>query len=1072
MLLGGWMGSARTATTSSGGTTYSVATETENGLMSAVDKTKLDGVAAGAQVNPAAATDAQITAGTSTAVAGVSPAQLKLSAQTFGSGATYSVATTSADGLMASTDKSKLDGIAAGAQVNPAAMTDATAAAGTDTTTSTVTAAQIAAAARIYGASASGTAFPSSTTAGMHFDRTDLSIRFVRNATNTFWDVKENYGSTGTPNANNDANIGGSYWGYKVGSLWWNKSTGALYRCVNNSDGAAVWVQIGGGSTYPVATETTDGLQSAADKTKLNGIAAGAQVNPTAATDAQITAGTSTAVAGVSPAQLKLSAQTFGSGATYSVATTSADGLMASTDKAKLDGVADGAQVNPTDLDGVPDSTSRIAMIPAERTKLAGVDTGAQVNPTAATDAEITAGTSTAVSGVTPAQLKLAAQTFGGSTYSVATESANGLLSSTDKTKLDGIDAGAQVNPAAATYAQIVDGTSTTVAGVTPAQLRLSAETFGSGTTYSVATESANGLMSATDKKKLDGASTSATVDLFIASVGGNVMTWAFGGTSWVAYQNTGGIRGQSSDLRDVTEFTWEGIRAGTAADTGTYMLLMGSPDGGTTWYWLDGTTVTMSGNVPGAAPTAGISSATLFGIPVDAAGLAVGASNPTGRFKVTCTLPAVLQAASVIWDIAMSPTTAGSITLRSCRAYAQVITAGTGGGSSSAELDNSLTVFVAKGGSDANNGLSANRAKATIGAAVTAAAALSPSTTNRVGIVVVGGGTFTENVTIPQYVTLSAPTAVIAGTLTVEPDTYASVFGVTPPTGANAIAAGGSGGTKYASVSARFVTVTGTGNGATNSATGVWLDVDIGTLSVDTGTGIGGGATAGIIATVREIILGSNSAVGITTSGGAIRVLCQNIARVSSSVTASTAISLTAGVTFDVIVGTINVGSTGTAWNVDNAAAIMNIAALNVTGTGVVTSGTVNKLGTSTSGGGGGSPDAVDFCGFLVNVPATSDTVATYLQSVAWNFTPTTCVFYAETAPSSGSPVFTLKKNGATTVGTVTFAAGEHTGVVSGSVTSFAAGDRISVVSPSNVYSIADISYVITGTLDDARIP
>ncbi len=67
------------------------------------------------------------------------------------------------------------------------------------------------------------------------------------------------------------------------------------------------------GSTFTVthanASTSAAGLMSAADKTKLNGIAAGAQVNPGNATQG-------------------------------------AAGLMSATDKAKLDGIATGAQVN------------------------------------------------------------------------------------------------------------------------------------------------------------------------------------------------------------------------------------------------------------------------------------------------------------------------------------------------------------------------------------------------------------------------------------------------------------------------------------------------------------------------------------------------------------------------------------------------------------------------------------------------------------------------------------------------------------------------------------------------------
>ena len=57
-------------------------------VISATERTKLEGIAAGAQVNPPLATDLEITTGTLTEGRVVSPAQLKLSAETFGGSGT------------------------------------------------------------------------------------------------------------------------------------------------------------------------------------------------------------------------------------------------------------------------------------------------------------------------------------------------------------------------------------------------------------------------------------------------------------------------------------------------------------------------------------------------------------------------------------------------------------------------------------------------------------------------------------------------------------------------------------------------------------------------------------------------------------------------------------------------------------------------------------------------------------------------------------------------------------------------------------------------------------------------
>lgn len=107
-----------------GGTAHSNATTGTAGFMSATDKTKLDGIASGATAN---ATDAQLRdrsthTGTQT-IATISGLQtsldLKLDATHAGTGGTaHAAATTSVAGFMSSADKSKLDGVQAGATAN------------------------------------------------------------------------------------------------------------------------------------------------------------------------------------------------------------------------------------------------------------------------------------------------------------------------------------------------------------------------------------------------------------------------------------------------------------------------------------------------------------------------------------------------------------------------------------------------------------------------------------------------------------------------------------------------------------------------------------------------------------------------------------------------------------------------------------------------------------------------------------------------------------------------------------------------------------------------------------------
>ena len=100
----------------------------------------------------------------------------------------------------------------------------------------------------------------------------------------------------------------------------------------------------------------------------------------------------------------------------------------------------------------------------------------------------------------------------------VATQSTNGLMSAADKTKLDGVTAGANkyTHPsytarASGLYKVTVDGTGHVSAATAVDKSDITALGIPeSDTTYSAATTSAEGLMSAADKTKLDGVTAGA----------------------------------------------------------------------------------------------------------------------------------------------------------------------------------------------------------------------------------------------------------------------------------------------------------------------------------------------------------------------------------------------------------------------------------------------------------------------------------------------------------------------------------------------------------------------------------
>lgn len=158
----------------------------------------------------------------------------------------------------------------------------------------------------------------------------------------------------------------------------------------------------------------------------------------------------------------------------HSAATTSAAGFMSAADKSKLGGIATGANnyVHPTSFGNkhIPTggSSGQILRWAADGTAAWGADNN--------------------------------------TTYSVVTQTNNGLMSAADKKKLDGIATGANAytHPTSSGNKHIPSGGS---AGQILRWASDGTAQWGTdnNTTYSVASQTSNGLMSASDKKKLDG---------------------------------------------------------------------------------------------------------------------------------------------------------------------------------------------------------------------------------------------------------------------------------------------------------------------------------------------------------------------------------------------------------------------------------------------------------------------------------------------------------------------------------------------------------------------------------------
>ena len=151
--------------------------------------------------------------------------------------------------------------------------------------------------------------------------------------------------------------------------------------------------------------------------------------------------------------------------------------------------------------DGITQGTTNLFLTSAERTKLTSVTAGAAVASVSGTAPIVSSG------GTTPAI-----------SITAATTSAAGSMSSSDKTKLDGIAAGAEVNVnadwnAVSGDAQILNKP-TIVSSVTGTAPIVSSGGTTPAISITAATTSAAGSMSSADKSKLDGIAAGAEVNV------------------------------------------------------------------------------------------------------------------------------------------------------------------------------------------------------------------------------------------------------------------------------------------------------------------------------------------------------------------------------------------------------------------------------------------------------------------------------------------------------------------------------------------------------------------------------
>ena len=355
-------------------TEYGEATTDEAGLMSAEDKEKLDGIATGANnyTHPTSAGNKHIPSG------GASGKVLGWKADgeaqwVDDKNTTYSQATAEADGLMSAEDKEKLDGIAEGANKYTHPSSHAASMITQDATHRFVTDTE-------------------KQTWADKYTKNEVDNKLSALETKIDWkEAVETFDDIATT--------------YPEPEEGWTVSvndTDTVYR-FNGTD----WVGISA-NTIPLATSSVDGKMSKSDKAKLDGIATGANkyVHPSTSGNKHIPSG------GASGKILGWKADgeaqwVDDKNTTYSQATAEVDGLMSAEDKEKLDGIAEGANnyTHPT--------TAGNKHIPT------GGSSGKILGWKASGEAQWVDDKNT--------------------TYSKATSGADGLMAKEDKTKLDSL---------------------------------------------------------------------------------------------------------------------------------------------------------------------------------------------------------------------------------------------------------------------------------------------------------------------------------------------------------------------------------------------------------------------------------------------------------------------------------------------------------------------------------------------------------------------------------------------------------------------------------------------------------
>lgn len=257
------------------------------------------------------------------------------------------------------------------------------------------------------------------------------------------------------------------------------------------------------------ATQSAIGLMSAADKKKLDGIASGAQVNTVTGVKGNTESSYRTGNVNITPANV---------GAIASSEKGAASGVVPLNASSVID-----SKYLPSYVDDVLEYSSKSAFPKTGETGKIYVDTSVEENNTYRwsgstyiliaknTNTTYTLTKSGSTITLTGSDGSTTSVTDSNTTYGLATASANGLMSSTQFSKLSGIADKANNYVLPTATATVLGGVKSTTTGTTANRnynvqvnsdgtMKVNVPWVDTNTTYSVATTSSNGLMSKDDK--------------------------------------------------------------------------------------------------------------------------------------------------------------------------------------------------------------------------------------------------------------------------------------------------------------------------------------------------------------------------------------------------------------------------------------------------------------------------------------------------------------------------------------------------------------------------------------------